>query len=94
MSTVTISGLDTGFLISTDDVIVVSEALAIPDALIKIQDPRCLFTKIRIARKNPASILPWFYGIGIEPSPNSRTTDGSNDAIFNDLPGNICVADA
>jgi hypothetical protein len=94
MQAITISGLDTGFFVSANDIVIWPQVLAIPDALIKIQNLRCLFAEVGITREDPASVLPWLYGVGIEPSPNRRTTDRSNDAIFNDLSGNICVADS
>ena len=41
----------------------------VPHSLIQIQDFAGLYGKLRITRKDPATILPWLNGIFIEPAP-------------------------
>ena len=52
------SGLDTGFLISTDNIIILLQGFTLPLLLIKIKHPASFFNEIRVSWVNPGSIKP------------------------------------
>ena len=58
----------------------------------KRNNPGRLLGKVRIARKDPAAVLPGFDGISAQPTPNRNTADVSNDATAYGLTGNIHMA--
>jgi len=69
------AGLNTGLLVCGDDVVVSAQWSALPDAFVKIEDGSGFVGKVRIAREDPASMLPGAEGIPAEPTPQSGTAD-------------------
>lgn len=72
------AGLNTGFFISADDVVVLAQRLAFPSSLVQIQDPSRLSFKVRVTRPDPTSITPGPNGIGGKPAPYSCSADRGN----------------
>ena len=61
------AGLNTGLFVCADDVIIGTQGSALPDTLVKIEDGSGFCGKVRIARKDPASMFPGAKGIAAEP---------------------------
>ena len=53
------------------------------DAFVEIEDGSGFVGKVRIARKDPASMFPGAKGIAAEPAPQSGTADLRNQALRN-----------
>jgi len=81
--------LDAGLLVGADDVVVWAQWLALPDAMIQVQDHSRLPFEIRIARMDPAPIAPRSNGIGGKPAPYGGSADRSDYAACDGLSGNI-----
>src|ERR1700758_4647578 len=79
------AGLNTALFVCADDVIIGTQWSALPDALVKIEDGSGFASKVRIAGEDPASMSPGANGIAAEPSPQSRATDLSNQALRNNV---------
>ncbi len=72
--------LNAGFLVGRQHKLVRAQRLALPDAMIEIQDAPRLGRKIRIAWKDPATVLPGPDGILVKPAPYRAVTNGSDQA--------------
>ena len=79
------AGLNTGLFVCADDVIIGTQWSALPDTLVKIEDGSGFCGKVRIARKDPASMFPGAKGIAAEPAPQSSTADLSDQALGNNV---------
>lgn len=88
------SGLDTVFLVGTDDEIVGFEGVALPLPAVEVQDAPRLRGEVRVAGKYPAAMLPGADGVFVEPSPYRLVTDGCNDAAALCLAHDVCAAQA
>src|SRR5881397_3711429 len=60
------AGLDAGLLIGGDHELILLEPPPLPDALIEVEDPPGLDSEIRVARENPAAVLPRPNGILVQ----------------------------
>jgi len=47
-----------------------------PDSFIQIQNSASLYGKLRVTRKDPGTVMPWFDGVFIKPSPYGAIADG------------------
>ena len=56
-----------------------------PKRVRKIEDRPGFVGKVRIAREDPASMLPGAKGIAAEPAPQSGAADLGNQALRNDM---------
>jgi hypothetical protein len=74
------SCLDTGFLVGRQNKLVIFERLALPDALIEVEDTAGLDGEVRIARKDPTAVLPRTNRVFIEPTPDGAVTDRRDNA--------------
>ena len=74
------AGLDGGFLIGAQDELIPSQGLALPNALVEIEQTAGLGEKVRIAGKQPATMLPGPDGILMEPAPDGGPADGGHQA--------------
>jgi hypothetical protein len=75
-------GLDGGLFVCRDYMIIRTKELSLPDAMIEIKDFGCLFGKIRITWKYPASITSRLNSIGAQPAPDRGSTDrGGNTSV-------------
>ena len=90
----TLAGLDGGFLIGAHDELIRSEWLALPNALVEIEQTGGLGEKVRIAGKQPATMLPGPDGVLMEPAPDGGPADGGHQARLTELSGQIVVAPA
>ena len=93
MKAIAISGLNAGFFICADYIIIWPQPFSVPESLVKIQDSGGLLGKVWITWKDPATILPRFYGIGTQPAPNRSTADGGNNTAVNSFTGNVSIAE-
>ena len=90
----TLAGLDGGFLIGAHDELIRAEGLALPKALVEIEQTAGLGEKVGIAGKQPATMLPGPDGVFMEPAPDGGSADGSHQSRLTDLSGQILVAPA
>lgn len=88
-----VTGLDAGFLVGADDVLVPCQRSPLPDPLIEVQDRARPLCEAGITRKNPAAMRPGLDGVGIQPTPHRRPADGGNDPMPDGLAGNVGVAE-
>ena len=70
--------LDTGFLVSGNDKLVLAQGLPLPTACIQVQDAPGLDLKVRVAREYPAAMLPWADRVFVQPPPDRTVTDARN----------------
>ena len=89
-----LAGLDGGFLIGAHDELIPSQGLTLPNALVEIEQTAGLGEKVRIAGKQPATMLPGPDGILMEPAPDGGPADGGHQARLTELSGQIVVAPA
>ncbi len=79
------SGLDAALFVRRDDEVISAQRSAFPSAVIEIEDGAGFGSKVRIAREDPASMLPRTEGIAAEPAPQGGAADFRNDALRNDV---------
>src|SRR6202022_4537099 len=79
------ASLNTALFVCADDVIIGTQGSALPDTLVKIEDESRFCGKVRIARKDPASMFPGAKSIAAEPAPQSSTADLSDQALGNNV---------
>ena len=65
------SGLDTGLFISTDDIIIWLQVVALPLLGIKVKNFTSFFNELGISWINPGSMKPRTNSIFVQPSPNA-----------------------
>ena len=58
------------FLVGGDDKFVLAQCLPLPSAPIQVQDPSGLGLELRIARKDPAAVLPGADCVLVQPAPD------------------------
>src|SRR5712691_3632749 len=75
------TGLDAGFLVGTEDVVLGTKELALPFAGIQVQNRAGLLGKVGITRKDPVRVPPRFDGIGIQHPPHRAATDGCAQGV-------------
>ena len=83
------SRLNTRLLVGGKHELIAAQRLAIPDPLVKIQDPSCLEGKLRIAGEDPTAVLPRPDRILVEPAPNGAVTDRGNQSHRTRLPCHV-----
>src|SRR6266571_6561087 len=86
------AGLDAGFLVGRNHVVLVSQSLAFPEPLIEVQHSFSFGLKVRIPWKDPTAMLPGANGILVEPPPKSPSADFCHDAAPGDFPDQILAA--
>ena len=79
------SGLNAGFLVGGNDIVVRTKRRAFPNAFVQIEDRTSLGRKVGIAREDPASMLPRPERIAAEPSPQRGTANLRNETLSNDV---------
>ena len=62
--------LNAGLFVRGNDVVIGTQWSTLPDALVKIEDGPGLVSEVRVARKNPDSMLPRAERIATEPAPH------------------------
>ena len=79
------AGLNAGLFVCGKDVVVRAKRGAFPHAFIQIQDESGFTRKVRIAREDPASMLPRAESIAAEPAPQRGATNLRDQALRNDM---------
>ena len=51
-----------------------------PTSLVQVQDSSGLDLEVRVARKDPAAVLPWSDGVFVQPSPDGAVADTRHQA--------------
>src|SRR2546426_6927289 len=74
------AGLDAGLFVGGEHKVICGQRLVLPYPRVEIQHPSGLAGKVRIARKNPAAVLPRTNGILVQPAPNRAATDAGDQA--------------
>ncbi len=69
------TGLETGLLIGTHNVILGAKRLPLPHSRVQIQDPPSLVGEERITGNNSVLVLPGFESIGRDNAPDSTPAD-------------------
>src|SRR5215813_6520939 len=78
----TAAGLDAGFLVGAEDVVLGPQGFALPQARIEVQNRASLVNEVGITRKNPVLVSPRFDGIRIEnPPPRAATDRGAQHGV-------------
>ncbi len=88
------SDLDTRLFVSTENEFIRLQFNSFPNSLVQIQYTPGFMLKLRISWKYPTTILPWFDSIFMQPTPDGRTTNLSNDSSANSLCNNLICAKA
>ena len=84
-----LSGLNAGFFIRADHVVLRPQRHTVPDALVQIENGRRFGEEVGIAWENPASKRPRLDGVGVQPAPDGGATDGSHNALLDSLACNV-----
>jgi hypothetical protein len=63
------ASLDAGRRVGRDDELVLARRLPLLAPLVQVQDPTGLDLEVRIARQDPAAVLPRADGVFVQPSP-------------------------
>lgn len=79
-----LDGLDTGLFVGGENTICGLQWLALPEALIEVEDATGLDLEIGIARKDPAAMGPGANRVLCQPSPQGGLAHGCDDAAFQD----------
>ena len=79
----TTAGLNARLFIGRDHKVVSAQWSTFPDAMVQIKNRACLDSKIRITRKDPASVLPRAKGVATEPAPQCRPADLRDETLSN-----------
>ena len=83
------SCLNTGFLISRQNKLVLLEGSFLPHSFIKVQNTPGFYGKLRITGKYPRPMLPRTQGILIQPAPYRAVTNGCNNSRLANMPTQI-----
>ncbi len=70
-------GLNAGLLVAAENVVPVSQGLAIPGAGIQVEDSLSLGRKVRISWKDPVAESPRLDGCTVQNTPHRTATDGT-----------------
>ena len=79
----TAARLNTRLFVCGNDIVIAAQGSALPNAFVKIEDGTGFIGKVRIARKDPASMLPRAKGIAAEPAPQRGTADLGDQTLRN-----------
>ena len=83
------SRVNSGFFVRSDNEFRTMQRFPLPDASVEIEDAPGFASEIRIAWKDPTTVLPRTKGIGTQPTPECRAADLGNDALSHCLLPNI-----
>ncbi len=79
-------------LIGADDVLVLTERLALPQPVVQVQDPAGLDGEVRIAGEDPRPVLPRLDRILSQPAPHGRGRDRLHDSAVDRFGGQLRAA--
>src|SRR5712692_762757 len=63
-----------------------SRGMPVPEARVQVEDPSSLLLESRIAREQPAAVVPGPNGVLAQPSPEGRFADRRHKPAFDHLP--------
>ncbi len=81
--------LDAGLFVGREHKFILAQRLILPDSLIKVQQAAGLDGKVRIARKNPAAVLPGPNGVLMKPAPDRRIADAGHQSRGHGMAGDL-----
>lgn len=84
--------LNAGFFVCRQNELVVLEVLAVPNPLVQVENTSRFFSKVRISREDPTTMLPWSNGILVQPPPYRRAADRCYASRLQDRGGEISPA--
>jgi hypothetical protein len=76
------AGLDAGLLVGREHEFIGVQFLSLPLMLIQIEDPTRFESEIGVAWKNPTAVLPRTNGVLVEPSPERRAAQLSDQSTL------------
>ena len=88
------ASLDAGLLVGRDDELVVAQYLSLPAPLVQVQDPSGLGLEVRIARKDPATVLPRANRVLVQPTPDRAVADAGHQARALRVPRHVGDAES
>jgi len=74
-------GLNPGLLVSREHEFVGSERLAVPEALVQVENGSSFSNEVGIAGEDPTTVAPRTYRIPAQPSPKSTSADLGDDTL-------------
>jgi hypothetical protein len=77
------ASLNARLLVSRDHEVICAEWVALPNALIEIEDGTGIGGKVGITREDPASMLPRAESVSAEPTPQRSAADFRDEALRN-----------
>ena len=77
-----------------DDEFISARGLALPAALVQVQDASGLPLELGVAGENPTAVLPGADGVLVQPTPNGRAADVRHQATRDDFPGQVLATAA
>jgi len=81
------AGLDAGLLVGREHEFIGVQLLSLPLMLIQIEDPTRFESEMGVAWKNPTAMLPRTNGVLVEPSPERRAAQLSDQATLANVLG-------
>ena len=84
------SGLNAGFLVGAEHVVVWSQGFPLPATVVKIEDTSSFANEVWIAREDPTAMTPGPQRILAEPTPNGGAADLRDDATCYRLLAQFC----
>lgn len=84
-----VAGLDAGFLVRREDVVVGGQWAAFPAVGVEIKDATGLLLEVGVPREDPTPVLPRADRVLGQPTPDRGLADGGNDAPADGLPPDV-----
>lgn len=72
--------LNAGLFVRRENKLIGPEFTALPETLVEIQEPPSLLLEVRVARKDPTTVLPRTDGVLVQPSPYRGVAEGGRQA--------------
>ena len=91
---VSVTGLDAGFFVGADHVVIWSQRDSIEQSEIQVQDASRSFSEQRVPREKPAPMHPRLDGIAVEITPNGLDAYGNHNAAKYCLASDVRVRKA
>lgn len=86
--------LDASLPVDGDDELVLAQPLPLPAALVQVQDAPGLGLEVRIAREDPAAMLPRADRVLVQPTPYRAVTDTRHQARLPGMPRHVGHAES
>ncbi len=82
--------LDAGLLVCGDDKFIRAQRLPLPAPLVQVQDASGLGLELRVARKDPAAVLPGTDRVLVQPAPHGAVADARHQPRALGVSRHIC----